>query len=103
MPTTHITFNPATSGGSRIRQLLSNIENGQSLILQELATFNTLIDGDGSSAAMFTAAASYYGFSDNANAKASWDELNSLSGKLNTDASVTSVMSAIKQAANKHR
>jgi len=104
MAITHIQFNPATTGGSRIRQLLGSLENGQSLIVQELATFVTLCDNsDPSSAANFTAAASYYGFASNADAKASYDELNSLNLKINSDASVSNVMTAIKQAANKHR
>ncbi len=104
MAITHFQFNPATVGGSRIRQINQSLETAQTMLTQELATIVTLCDNsDPSSSANFTAAASYYGYASNADAKGSYDELNSLNSKINSDASVSSVMTAIKQCANKHR
>jgi len=107
---TKITFNPATAGAGRILQILNFLENGQTLLPRELATFVHLCDSaDPNNAANFTGAAAYYGYAgvdqaaQNAMAKASYDELSSLNSKINSDASVSSVMTAIKQAANKHR
>ncbi len=105
MAITHIQYNPGTAGGSRIRQINSNLENAQTLLTQELATIVTLCEGsDPSSVNNFTSTIlGYYGYSTAADAKASYDELASLNSKVNSDASVSSVMAAIKQCANKHR
>ncbi len=101
---THIQFNPATIGGGRLKQLLTYGESYQDGLIKELATFQTLLNGDGTQTSHFTALATpYYGFATDTDAKASWDELNSVNSKVNSDASVSSVMTAIKQAANKHR
>ncbi len=99
MAFTHITFNVATPGGSRIHQLNLNFENGLAQLTAELATIVTLCDGgDPSNVANYTAVAAYYGYATNADAKSSRDELASLASVL-----TGTPTSAIASSSNKHR
>ena len=103
MATTHLAFNDQLTHGRMLRRGLDQLEEGREGINDVLASMTTMIDGDGSSAAHFTLATAKFGFPTDAAAKAAWDELNSLAAKFNTDASVSSVQSALLQAFNKFR
>lgn len=103
MAVNHISFNDQTQHGRVLRRGLQQLEEGLENVNDVLATMQTMIDGDGSSADHFTYLAEKYGFSSNAIAKAAWDELNSLAAKLNTNDSVSSVNAALLQAFNKFR
>ncbi len=99
MAFTHITFNVATPGGSRIHQLNLSLENGLNALTQELATISTLCDGgDPNNVANYTAVAAYYGYATNVDAKSSHDELASLASVL-----TGTPTSAIASSSNKHR
>lgn len=103
MAFTHFQIGAASTHGPQLRSILSQLENGRSGLFQIIATMNTMIDGDGSLAAMFPEVTARFGFQSDAQSKAAWDELNSLQSKLNTDASVSSVAAAMVQAFNKFR
>lgn len=105
MPITHISYgesgaNHSTLIGSPLRKL----EEGLAELEEVVATMALMLTGDGQQEAHFT---SYiivkFGFPDAATAKAAWDELNSLKGKLTTNGSVIEVNAALHQAFNKFR
>lgn len=98
MATTHISFNASSRYGSMLRNVLNHLEAALDVGNDLLAIVPHMIDGDGSAPAHFDLVTSSFGFNANADAKAFWDELQSLFGKLNTDSSVSSVNAAIKQA-----
>lgn len=100
---THIQFNDGTQHGRILRRALQQLDDGLSNLNDIIATMTMMIDGDGSDAAQFADVTAKFGFPDNATSKSAWDELNSLASKLNTDASVSSVNAAMKQAFNKFR
>lgn len=87
---------------------LSMIREGRELLKSHLSAMIQTRDGDGSLSAHYdlTATLGVFQAGDyadaNAAAKASFDELNSLSIKLNTDASVTTVLTALDNACAKH-
>jgi hypothetical protein len=99
----HIYFSAQTEYGSRLRSALSQVEDGLDRLVHARDTITFMVDGDGSSDAMFTEVTTRYGFPDNATAKAAWDELNSYIAKETTDATVDHVDAARKQLFNKLR
>jgi len=103
MAVNHIAFNDQTTHGRLLRRALQQQEEGLQNLNEVIATMALMIDGDGSDATHFAYATPKFGFTNDAAAKAAWDELNSLAGKLNTDGSVTFVNAAMKQAFNKFR
>jgi hypothetical protein len=103
MAVTHLTFNDQLPHGRLLRRGLSQLEEGLDNLNDTKASMALMIDGDGTQAAHFTYLTAKYGFSSDADAKAAWDELNSLLFKLNTNASVTDVAAAIAQVFNKFR
>lgn len=103
MAVSHLYFNETTAHGRQFRAHLIQTEQGYEGLNDDLAVMARMIDGDGSSADHFTYMTAKYGFPDNATAKAAWDELNSLMGKLNTDGSVTFVNAALLQVFSKFR
>lgn len=103
MAVTHIVFNASPSWGAMLRQSLRDLENGLDGLNDTIACMSRMIDGDGSSEAHFTYMVNRYGFTTNAEAKAAFEELNSLASKLNTNASVTDVNAALLQAFSKFR
>jgi hypothetical protein len=108
MAVTHIQLG-TTTAANRIRGLLINLESLVGSVQDELLTMQTMITGDGSTAVQFDTVVTNYGITgiapgtSNDGAKALWDELNSLNSKINTDAAVSAVHTAIVQAANKVR
>lgn len=103
MAFTHIQFDDQKQHGRYLRRALQHIEEGYDTLLDIIATMTTMIDGDGSSDAQFSEVTTRFGFGSNADAKAAWDELNSLKSKLVTDDSVSFVNAAMLQAFNKFR
>lgn len=103
MAFTHIYFGTGTTHGSMLRSALSQLEVGKRELVNILATMATMLDGDGTNISHFNEVTSRFAFSNNTDAKAAWDELNSLKFKLTTDGSVTSVDAAMTQAFNKFR
>lgn len=103
MAVTHIQFNQGTQHGALLRSGLTLLEDGLDRLNDLKATLQLMIDGDGSSAAHFAYMQERLGFSDNAAAKAAWDELNSLLFKLSTNSSVDNVNAALVQAFAKFR
>jgi hypothetical protein len=103
MPVQHIGFDKTSQHGNRLFSHLNRLEIGLEGLNDELATMSLMIDGDGTSDTHFTYMTSKYGFTDNATAKAAFEEMSSFLAKLNTDNSVTNVSSALLQAFNKFR
>lgn len=79
------------------------LEEGRETLVKAKDVMQVMIDGDGSSATHFTEVTARFGFTDNATAKAGWDELNSALFKLTTDAQVSSVQAAMLQLFSKLR
>ena len=98
MAATYLKYSPTNSThGKFIQSVMTGLETSRNLT-SLLQTFNTMIDGDGSSSSQFTVMQTAIGAPDLDTAKGIWDELNSLNAKLITDGSVTFVNSAINQA-----
>jgi hypothetical protein len=108
MALTHIQLG-TTLAANRVRSLLIQLEMVAGSVQDEVLTMTTMITGDGSDPTQFDNVVTNYGIvgvagqTSNQGAKALWDELNSLNGKINSDAAVTAVHTAIVQAANKVR
>ena len=103
MAVSHIQFNSGTQHGAILRHGLTLLEDGLDRLNEIKATMQLMIDGDGSSDTHFAYMQEKFGFASNADAKACWDELNSVLFKLNTNDSVTSVNAAMLQAFAKFR
>lgn len=103
MAIAHINFNQGTQHGLLLKNGLQKLEDSLGELNEIKGTMQLMIDGDGSLAAHFTYMTGKFGFTDDAGAKAAWDELNSLLFKLNTDSSVDNVHAALVQAFNKFR
>lgn len=103
MAISHVQFDDQTQHGRILRRALSQLEDGLDLLNKIRDTMTMMVDGDGSQAAMFTEVVTRFGFANTTNAKAAWDELNSLLFKFNTDADVTFVHAATVQALSKFR
>lgn len=103
MAVQHIGFNDQVLHGRLLRRGLQQMEEALDILNDVKATMALMIDGDGTDAAQFTYMTAKFGFSSNPEAKAAWDELNSLLFKLNTNAQVTDVNAAMLQAFNKLR
>ena len=103
MAFTKIHFNIGLPHGQLLRAALTQLEQGHDGLNDIVAATQLMIDGDGSNVSHFEEVMVRYGFPSTTVAKAAWDELNSLRFKLNTDSSVTDVLSAINQAFAKFR
>ena len=103
MADNHYLFNRELAAGWRLGRAMEDLENAVNRLLAEKATMVAMIDGDGSNVTHFNAHVTAYGFSDTTNAKAAYEELASMIGKLDTDASVSSVKAAIAQALARFR
>ena len=103
MAMTHIQFNDQLQHGRYLRRAIQMIEEGRETLVKTKDVMQTMIDGDGTDAAQFTEVTARFGFTNNATAKAGWDELNSALSKITTDASVTNVQAALLQLFSKLR
>ena len=108
MAANFIELDKATDRGRGLTRGLQMIREGLELLVHERDVMIQMRDGDGSQAAHYDVLASEAGYiandyaDANAAAKASFDELDSLLAKLNTDGSVSFVKAAIYQACAKH-
>lgn len=100
---THINFVNTADHASLLRNTLQNLETGVDSLTKLLGTMTRCIDGDGSDPAQFGEVVARFGFGSTADAKAAWDELNSLNFKLNTDNTVDHVSAALHQVFDKFR
>lgn len=104
MAVAHLNFISSTTHGRLLRESLDSFERGLDGLNDVVGAMQLMIDGDGSSASHFLTLAARFGFENTgADAKAAWEELNSLLFKLNTDAQVSEVSAAIRQVLNKFR
>jgi len=114
MAMTHLQFGNSTSASQYLRSGLSSLESGIDTLTKCLAQMATMLSGDGSSIAHFDEVVIRFAVADYTTgqavtdaqrtvAKGIWDELNSCMAKLNTDADVTFVLTAVKQLMNKTR
>lgn len=105
----HIQYNPGLTHGALLKQALAALEGGLDDLKKIHATMQLMIDGDGSSADHFEEIVTRFGFEGvdaagaRTNAKAGFDELSSLLGKLTTDGNVSFVSAALVQAFSKFR
>ncbi len=103
MAVAHINFNHNTQHGQLLHSAITRLEDSFDDLNEIKGAMALMIDGDGSQAAHFAYMTVKFGFDTDALAKAAYDELASLLGKLNTNASVTDVNAALLQAFNKFR
>jgi hypothetical protein len=103
MADNHYVFDRTTPAGFRLGRSFDDLENAKQRLIAERDTMTQMLDGDGSAITHFNAHVAAYGFSDTTNAKAAYEELNALLAKLDTDASVSSVKTAIAQALARFR
>lgn len=104
MAVTHIGRGAGTSYGTQLGRVLDNLEAALDGLNDQIAAMNLMIDGDGSDPLHYVYMANLYGYpTDGVAAKAAWDELNALAGKLNADGNITFVNAAILQAIAKFR
>jgi hypothetical protein len=101
----YLQYNPSTSThGKFIQSAITGIKGGKSALADLLLTFQQMIigtGGDGSQDADYAIIQSAVGAPNAATARGIYDELNSLNGKITTDASVDHVSTAIEQACAK--
>lgn len=93
----HVGYNIHLPHGQLLKKSVDDFANGLDTLNELFLTIGQMRDGDGSQASHFDYAVEKFGFDDNVAAKACFDELGSVLAKLNTDASTSSVASAISQ------
>lgn len=103
MAISYLHFDDQKQHGRMLRRGLQMLEESRDLLVDTLATMTRMVDGDGSDAAHFAEVVTRFGFTSNANAKAAWDELNSVLAKITTDGSVSNTHAALEQAFAKFR
>ena len=103
MATGSYPFNDQLPAGRLLRQALNGAESLLDVGNDLLLAVPQMLDGDGSSVAHFSEVTARFGFADNTKAKAAWEEFQSFMAKVNTDAQVTNVNAALKQALAKFR
>lgn len=102
MADNHYVFDRTLPAGFRLGKAFDALDAMQGLIAEH-DTMVQMLDGDGSSVTHFNAHVAAYGLTDTANAKAAFEELGALLGKLDTDASVSMVKTATAQARARFR
>ena len=103
MADNHYVFDRDLSAGFRLGRAFEDLENAVNRLKAEKDTMTHMLDGDGSAITHFNAHVTAYGFTDTTNAKAAYEELNALVGKIDTDGAVSSVKAAINQALARFR
>lgn len=105
MAISHISYGAAGADHAVLITAAKNkLEEGKEALADVIATMALMLNGDGTDEAHFTAyVIDKFGFPDAATAKAGWDELNSVHGKLSGDGNVSFVNAALNQFFNKFR
>lgn len=108
MAANHIIFNKQHDVMRQAIRGMQLVREGRDVLEQARASMLQMRDGDGSSAAQYDLLATKAGFEAgdygdaNAAAKASFDEIDSLSFKLTTNSQVSDMTAAIDQCCAKH-
>lgn len=103
MADNHYVFDRTLPAGFRLGRDFDALESAIQGLIAEHDTMVQMLSGADTDPASFSAHVAAYGFTSTADAKAAFDELGALIGKLNTDASVSGVKSAIAQALARFR
>lgn len=103
MAFTHILIGQNSTHGPILRGYLQQLESGYRGLITMIPAIQTMIDGDGSSATMFPEVTARFGTQSDDQSKAMFEELESLVGKLTSDATQDHVAAAINQALAKMR
>lgn len=102
MAADNIPFDRSNQFGQEIKALLNAYRKVNQDGPNILQAMQHMIDGDGSDKDHFAEMVTLGIYETTDDAKASYDELASINGKLTTDGSVTSVDAALKQVCAKH-
>lgn len=97
MAVAHIQYDPNLRHGQQLRGAMLSLGSALDLVNELFAVMNQMRDGGSVTVYL----QNKFGFPDVATAQAAYDEINSLQLKLNSDASVTNVHTAIIQAVSK--
>lgn len=103
MAVSHLGYDKATTYGSQLNSVIQHGETWLDSMADQIATMTLMIDGDGSSATHFTYMTAKYGFTDNATAKAAFEEMNAAYAKVSGNASVSGTNAALLQLIAKLR
>lgn len=99
----HHNFNDQSQHGRLLRRYLNGIETVIDEGPDVVAALDQMLTGSAGDEASFTVITTRFGFADNANSKAAYDEIASANAKTNGDGSVSSVNSALRQIIAKLR
>lgn len=108
MAANHIELDKSTDVGRQLTRGFQMVREAKETLVHVRDVMIQMRDGDGSQASHYDVLAAEAGYvandyaDANAAAKASFDELDSLLSKINSDASVSNVLAAINQACAKH-
>ena len=102
MAATNIPFDRSNQHGQELKACLNGIRKAVTDLPILLGIFTHMVDGDGTDVSHFTELVTLGVYENTADAKASWDELQSVNAKLQTDGSVMSVNAAMLQVCEKH-
>lgn len=108
MASNYIEVNRTTDVGRQLVRGLQMVREGKETLARLRDVIIQMRDGDGSDPAHYDVLAGEAGYvandyaTANAAAKASFDEIDSLLSKINTDNNVSNVLAAINQACAKH-
>ena len=106
MAAPHFDYSQSLPFAIQIRNMFGNLENSFNSLVNNnglVGTMKLMIDGDGSQDVHYHPIAVAAGFADDATARAAFNEILSVQGKLDSDASVSNVNAAVIQAINKFR
>lgn len=103
MAISHIQFVLTATHADLLRNTLDSLEAGYDRLLKAVAVMERMIDGDGSNATQFGELTIRFGFGSNTDAKAAYDELQSLKFKLTTNAPTSDMNAALLQVFSKFR
>lgn len=103
MADNHYVFDRTLPAGFRLGKACDALESMRQGLIDEHDTMIQMLSGVDTDPASYAAHVAAYGFTDTDNAKAAFLELGALVGKLDTDASVSSVKAAIAQALARFR
>ena len=93
----YIHFNQSTQHGTKLRQLLNLLEQGDDLFTDVRDVMIQMRDGDGSQDAHYAIVTTRFGFDTDASARAAFEEIDSAYSKTSGNGSVSNVRAARDQ------
>lgn len=93
----HFDFDRKLRRGNIFDGSILSFKQGFYGLLDHQKVMQQMLDGDGSQESHFAEIVEQYGFEDTAKAMSAWGELNSLIGKLTTNAPIEDIFAAITQ------